>query len=110
MVARSPPRASRERRSVSPDLSCASWPDQPSCRDERKPAVTKRRPRASAALRLHGSIARDLGVAIVSGRYRPGDILGGEVESSEELRVSRTAYREAVRILSAKGLVESRPR
>ena len=30
--------------------------------------------------------------------------------SSEGLAVSRTAYREAVRTLSAKGLVESRPK
>jgi DNA-binding FadR family transcriptional regulator len=61
-------------------------------------------------LRLHGTIARDLGLAIVSGRYKPGDILVGEIESSEKLAVSRTAYREAVRILAAKGLVESRPK
>jgi DNA-binding FadR family transcriptional regulator len=62
------------------------------------------------SLRLHGSIARDLGVLIVSGRYRPGHILDGEVEASEQRRVSRTAYREALRILAAKGLVNSRPR
>src|SRR5262245_18662046 len=62
------------------------------------------------ALRLHGSIARDIGVLIVTGRYRPGHILDGEVEASEQRKVSRTAYREAVRILSAKGLVHSRPR
>src|SRR4029079_1291660 len=61
-------------------------------------------------LRLHGSMARDLGVLIVSGRYRPGHILDGEVEASEQRRVSRTAYREALRILAAKGLVNSRPR
>jgi DNA-binding FadR family transcriptional regulator len=59
---------------------------------------------------LHGSIARDLGIAIVSGRYQPGDLLTGEVASSEKLEVSRTAYREAVRILAAKGLVESKPK
>src|SRR5262245_2334050 len=51
-------------------------------------------------LRLHGSIARDIGVLIVSGRYRPGHVLDGEVEASERRKVSRTAYREAVRILS----------
>jgi DNA-binding FadR family transcriptional regulator len=34
----------------------------------------------------------------------------GEIESSERLGVSRTAYREAVRILTAKGLLESRPK
>jgi DNA-binding FadR family transcriptional regulator len=62
------------------------------------------------ALRLHGSIARDLGVLIVTGRYRPGHVLDGEVEASEQRKVSRTAYREAVRILAAKGLVNSRPR
>jgi len=62
------------------------------------------------ALRLHGSIARDLGVAISSGVYQPGDLLTGEIASSEKLDVSRTAYREAVRILAAKGLVESKPK
>jgi DNA-binding FadR family transcriptional regulator len=62
------------------------------------------------ALRLHGVIARDLGVSIVSGRYRPGELLGNEIQASEQLKVSRTAYREAIRILNAKGLVESRPK
>jgi DNA-binding FadR family transcriptional regulator len=59
---------------------------------------------------LHGSIARDLGLLIVTGRYRPGHVLAGEVEASEKLEVSRTAYREALRILAAKGMVHSRPR
>ncbi|MGB8602048.1 MAG: FadR/GntR family transcriptional regulator [Rhizomicrobium sp.] len=62
------------------------------------------------ALRLHGTIAHDLGVEIVSGKYRPGDILSGEIASSEQLSVSRTAYREAIRILAAKGLVSSKPK
>jgi DNA-binding FadR family transcriptional regulator len=62
------------------------------------------------ALRLHGTIARELGIAIVSGRYSPGDLLDGEISSSEQFAVSRTAYREAVRILAAKGLVDARPK
>lgn len=62
------------------------------------------------ALRLHGTIARALGIAIVAGKHKPGDLLIGEVESSERLEVSRTAYREAVRILAAKGLVDSKPK
>ncbi len=62
------------------------------------------------ARRIHGSIAHTLGVAIVTGRYSPGETLPGEVEFSEQLQVSRSAYREAVRILAAKGLVESRPK
>lgn len=65
---------------------------------------------AAGARRIHGSIAHELGVAIVTGRYQPGEILPGEVEFSEQLQVSRSAYREAVRILAAKGLVESRPK
>jgi DNA-binding FadR family transcriptional regulator len=60
--------------------------------------------------RLHGSIARKLGVAIVSGRIKPGETLDNEIDSSVQMSVSRTAYREAVRILAAKGLVASLPK
>lgn len=60
--------------------------------------------------RIHGTIAHDLGVAILDGSYAPGDTLPGEVEFAQSLGVSRSAYREAVRILVAKGLVESRTR
>lgn len=60
--------------------------------------------------RLHGYIAGELGAGIVSGAYQPGAVLPGEIEFSERLNVSRTAYREAVRMLSAKGLVESKPK
>ena len=62
------------------------------------------------ALRLHGTIARQLGILIVSGERRPGELLGNEISSSEQLAVSRTAYREALRILAAKGLVDARPK
>jgi DNA-binding FadR family transcriptional regulator len=51
-----------------------------------------------------------LGVAILSGEFAPGDVLSGEVAFSEALDVSRSAYREAVQVLTAKGLVESRPK
>lgn len=60
--------------------------------------------------RLHGAIAHKLGTAILSGEYAPGDRLSGEVAFSEMLDVSRSAYREAVQVLTAKGLVESRPK
>jgi DNA-binding FadR family transcriptional regulator len=60
--------------------------------------------------RLHGAIAQKLGAAILSGEYAPGDRLSGEVEFSEALDVSRSAYREAIQVLTAKGLVESRPK
>jgi DNA-binding FadR family transcriptional regulator len=62
------------------------------------------------SLRIHGTIAQDIGVRIVTGQLPPGHVLDGEIEASARLRVSRTAYREAVRILAAKGLVVSRPK
>ncbi len=75
----------------------------------RAPSKSNARARRRS-LRLHGTIARDLGVLIVSGKYQPGEILNGEIDASDRLRVSRSAYREAVRILAAKGLVESKPK
>lgn len=66
------------------------------------------RPRRGTGRRLHGAIAHKLGAAIVSGEYAPGDRLEGEVAFSETLNVSRSAYREAVQVLVAKGMVESR--
>jgi len=70
--------------------------------------VTQERP--PRALRIHASIAHDLGVKIVTGVYQPGDVLPGEIAFAETLSISRSAYREAVRMLMAKGLVESRPK
>ena len=61
-------------------------------------------------LRIHQLVARQLGVAILSGEFAPGDPFPGEIEQSAALGVSRTAYREAIRILTAKGLLESRPK
>jgi DNA-binding FadR family transcriptional regulator len=72
-----------------------------------QPPPTRTPPRA---LRLHGTIARKLGIAIVSGQYQPGDLLDSEIAASVQFAVSRTAYREAVRILAAKGLVDARPK
>lgn len=58
----------------------------------------------------HRSIARELGIAIVTGQYLPGAILPGEFELAETRAVSRSVVREALRILAAKGLIESRPK
>jgi DNA-binding FadR family transcriptional regulator len=62
------------------------------------------------AERIHQAIARTLGTAILTGQHQPGDSLEGEIEQSLALGVSRTPYREAIRILVAKGLLESRPK
>jgi DNA-binding FadR family transcriptional regulator len=77
--------------------------------DEATEATKKRAPRGTGR-RLHGAIAFKIGTAIVSGAYAPGDILSSEVDFSEALDVSRGAYREAIQVLAAKGLVESRPK
>lgn len=61
-------------------------------------------------IRIPATIAAEIGVKIVSGHFAPGTILDGEIEASAERNVSRSAYREAVRILVAKGLVQSRPK
>jgi len=78
------------------------------------PAISRpqrpQRANSKRSLRIHGTIARQLGIDIISGRYAPGDILEGEVVSSEQLSISRTAYREALRILAAKGLIDARPK
>ena len=66
--------------------------------------------RNDSTLRLHQSVAQDLGIAILSGAYKPGAHFAGEIEQSAAMGVSRTAYREAIRILTAKGLLESKPK
>ncbi len=63
-----------------------------------------------ARQRIHQAIATTLGTAILAGEYQPGESLDGEIEQSLALGVSRTPYREAVRILVSKGLLESRPK
>jgi len=60
------------------------------------------------SVRIPAQIAGDLGAKIVSGRLKAGTVLDGEIEASGQRQVSRSAYREAVRILRAKGLVQSR--
>jgi DNA-binding FadR family transcriptional regulator len=59
---------------------------------------------------LCGQVVHDLGYRIVRGDLKPGDALPQEPNLCEELGVSRTVVREAVKMLSAKGLVDSRPK
>lgn len=55
-------------------------------------------------------VAGTIGRRIVSGTYDPGDTLPTEPQIQAEFGVSRTAVREAIRMLSAKGLTVSRPK
>ena len=61
------------------------------------------------SLKIHLRVGDQLGLAIVRGEYPPGSILPPEMKLCEMLGVSRTAMREAIRGLIAKGLIESRP-
>jgi GntR family transcriptional regulator, galactonate operon transcriptional repressor len=64
---------------------------------------------AYAGRGLHGQIVEQIGERIVGGTYEPGATLFAE-QLEQELAVSKTVVREALKVLSAKGLVESRPK
>ena len=59
---------------------------------------------------VHGSTVDLLGEAIVTGRYVVGNTLPPEPMLCEELGVSRTVIREAVKSLIAKGLLVTGPK
>ena len=59
---------------------------------------------------VHGHTLDHLGQAIVSGRYPPGTSVPPEPILCEELGVSRTIVREAVKSLVAKGLLSTGPK
>ncbi|AMO77905.1 MULTISPECIES: FadR/GntR family transcriptional regulator [Pseudomonas] len=69
--------------------------------DYRKP-----KPRKS----MHATLVQDLGMQIVSGRLQPEQKLPSEASLCEEYAVSRPVFREAMRVLTAKGLIYARPR
>lgn len=59
---------------------------------------------------VHGNTVDHLGEAIVAGRYVAGTSLPPEPMLCEELGVSRTVVREAVKSLIAKGLITTGPK
>jgi DNA-binding FadR family transcriptional regulator len=59
---------------------------------------------------VHGNTVDHLGAAIVAGRYAAGAVVPPEPLLCEELGVSRTVIREAVKSLIAKGLVSTGPK
>jgi DNA-binding FadR family transcriptional regulator/acetyl esterase/lipase len=63
-----------------------------------------------AVKRRHNSVAHRLGVQILRGDMKSGDVLPTEEDASSALGISRSAYREAMRTLSAKGLITSLPK
>jgi len=57
---------------------------------------------------VHGRLVHELGRRIVTGRLAPGEVLPTEAALVEELGSGRSAVREAVKVLTAKGLVRTR--
>ena len=64
----------------------------------------------SIHLNLTQQLAHDLGKKIMQGSYQVGDSLPSEADLCTQYGISRTATREAVKMLTAKGLISSRPR
>jgi GntR family transcriptional regulator, galactonate operon transcriptional repressor len=60
--------------------------------------------------RVHDGVVRDIALRILSGTVRPGQALPTEAELQAEYAISRSALREAIRVLSAKGLMDVSPR
>ena len=58
----------------------------------------------------HAAVVALIGRDIVNGKYAVGEILPFEEEFVEKLDVGRGVIREALRVLAAKGLVETRPK
>ena len=57
---------------------------------------------------IHSQIAEQIGTSIVRGEISPGEQLPSEMKICEMFDVSRPVVREAIRILTGKGLIESR--
>ncbi|HZF36955.1 MAG TPA: FCD domain-containing protein [Candidatus Angelobacter sp.] len=58
----------------------------------------------------HFAAAEEIGSRILRGDFAPGALLPNEAEWCKRLRMSRSAVREAIKMLKAKGLLNSRPK
>jgi DNA-binding FadR family transcriptional regulator len=58
----------------------------------------------------HSTAAEEIGSCILRGDFAPGMLLPNEAEWCKRLHMSRSAVREAMKMLKAKGLLESRPK
>ena len=59
---------------------------------------------------MHREIVAGLARRILSGEFAPGSGLPNTIRLSEHLGVSRSALREAIKVLGAKGMLDVRPR
>jgi GntR family transcriptional regulator, galactonate operon transcriptional repressor len=59
---------------------------------------------------LSEQVVQQIALSIMRNDFKPGDALSSEPELSLQFNVSRPIVREALKILSAKGMIESRPK
>jgi len=59
---------------------------------------------------LHVQVAREIARKILSGEAAQNEIIPSEMVLCEQFSVSRTALREAIKLLTSKGLLESKPK
>jgi len=59
---------------------------------------------------LHVQVARTIARSILSDELPQGSVIPGEMVLCEQFGISRTALREAVKLLTSKGLLRSKPK
>lgn len=64
--------------------------------------------RQIAVRNLHDQVIQVIGRQIVGGQIKPGELLPREEALAQRMAVSRTALREALKVLGSKGLIETR--
>jgi DNA-binding FadR family transcriptional regulator len=95
-----------ENNSLDPEIWCGIQGSKISYRPKHKMPPSRVAGRTYPRGGLHGQIVHAIGRQIVNGDIRPGEVV--PVEAG--LTASRTVLREVIKVLAAKGLVESRPR
>lgn len=64
--------------------------------------------RSTLKRNLHGHVVHELGLRVIRGDYPPGGNMPNQDILATEMEVTPTSIREAIKVLVAKGLVESR--
>jgi DNA-binding FadR family transcriptional regulator len=83
---------------------------EPTATAERPAALRRPNTNRTTGTSVHASLANEIGRRILRGDYPPGTILPNEQQWSQTFDVSRSAVREAIKMLMAKSLLSSRPK
>lgn len=78
--------------------------------NQKSQVLASRKVKSGRGGKLHRLIAQGIGERILGGEFAPGTLLPNEAEWGRIYNASRTAVREAIKALAAKGLIASRPK